>query len=50
MKPRRVYEATAAAAAETFRAAEATRRPRQSDETAAAAAVGTIRNVSSRTQ
>ena len=47
MKPRRLYEATAAAAAESFRAAEAARRPRQIDETAAAAA---IRNVSSRPQ
>jgi hypothetical protein len=47
MKPRRVYEATAAAAAASFHAAEAARRPRQIVETAAGAP---IRNVSSRTQ
>ena len=38
MKPRRVYEAAAAAAAESFRAVEATRRPRQIDAAAADAA------------
>jgi hypothetical protein len=37
MQPRRVYEATAAAAAEAFLAAEATRRPRQIVPAAAAA-------------
>jgi hypothetical protein len=42
MQPRRVYEAAAAAAAESFRAADATRRPMQIDAAPEAAAEAAI--------